>query len=303
MKNIPLTIEDPMRKKPRMKKNGYCNSLQEETGLISRLFFRLILFLFAVLSIAPLVWVTLSSFKTTQEFQMNRLWLPARWFFKNYPMAWEIGNMGTLIVNSVIYTTVSTLAVIVLSVAAAFAFAKIKSKATPILYGSFVIGILLTIQSIMVPLFLMANTVHLLDTRLGVLIPYTGLGLPIGIYLCTEFIKGIHDSIIESARIDGAGYFQILARIVFPMSKPVISTLAILNVLSVWNEFMMINILVSREALKSLPVGIMKFSSALSSDYGKQFAALVIGLLPLLLFYLAFRNKITEGVSAGAVKG
>ena len=300
MKAIPLTIENPLKKK---KKRRHHNSLHDETGLVSRFFFGFILFLFAVLSIAPLVWVALSSFKTTQEFQMNRLGLPAVWFFKNYPQAWQIGNMGTLILNSVFYTTVSTLAIILLSMAAAFAFAKIKSKATPFLYGSFVIGILLTIQSIMVPLFLMANTVNLLDTRLGVLIPYTGLGLPIGVYLCTEYIKGIHDSIIESARIDGAGYFQILARIIFPMAKPVISTLAILSVLSVWNEFMMINILVSREALKSLPVGIMKFSSTLSSDYGKQFAALVIGLLPLLLFYLAFRNKITEGVSAGAVKG
>ncbi|NLW60249.1 MAG: carbohydrate ABC transporter permease [Firmicutes bacterium] len=299
MKTIPLTIEDPFRKKT----YRWGRPLHEETGLVSRLFFGLILFLFAVLSIAPLVWVTLSSFKTTQEFQMNRLGLPDLWFFQNYPQAWQIGNMGTLIVNSIFYTTVSTMAVILLSMAAAFAFAKIKSKATPVLYGSFVIGILLTIQSIMVPLFLMANAVNLLDTRLGVLIPYTGLGLPIGVYLCTEYIKGIHDSIIESARIDGAGYFRILAKIVFPMAKPVISTLAILNVLTVWNEFMLINILVSREALKSLPVGIMKFSSTLSSDYGKQFAALVIGMLPLLLFYLAFRNKITEGVSAGAIKG
>src|SRR5690606_19962892 len=116
------------------------------------------------------------------------------------------------------------------------------------------------------------------------------------------YLNGIHDSIIESARIGGAGYFRILVMIVFPMAKPVISTLAILNVLTVWNEFMLINILVSRQALKSLPVGIMKFSSTLSSDYGKQFAALVIGMLPLRLFYLAFRNKITEGVSAGAIK-
>ncbi|HBT16993.1 MAG TPA: sugar ABC transporter permease, partial [Firmicutes bacterium] len=129
------------------------------------------------------------------------------------------------------------------------------------------------------------------------------LGLPLGVYLCTEYVKSIHDSIVESARIDGAGYFKIFGVIILPMAKPVVSTLAILNVLTVWNEFMMINILVSRETLKSLPVGIMKFSSALSSDYGKQFAALVIGLLPLLLFYLVFRNKITEGVSAGAVKG
>jgi raffinose/stachyose/melibiose transport system permease protein len=300
MKIIPQTIADPIKEKqPRRKKN----LVQNEAGIVSRLFFGVVLSLFSVLSILPLVWLALSSFKTTQEFQMNRLGLPLNWFFKNYLFAWKIGNMGTLVLNSLFYTSISTIAVIFFSLAAAFAFAKIKSKATPFLYGSFVIGILLTIQSIMVPLFLMANTVNLLDTRLGVLIPYVGLGLPLGVYLCTEYVKSIHDSIVESARIDGAGYFKIFGVIILPMAKPVVSTLAILNVLAVWNEFMMINILVSRETLKSLPVGIMKFSSALSSDYGKQFAALVIGLLPLLLFYLVFRNKITEGVSAGAVKG
>ncbi|HBG17393.1 MAG TPA: sugar ABC transporter permease [Firmicutes bacterium] len=300
MKIIPQTIADPIKEKqPRRKKN----LVQNEAGIVSRLFFGVVLSLFSVLSILPLVWLALSSFKTTQEFQMNRLGLPINWFFKNYLFAWKIGNMGTLVLNSLFYTSISTIAVIFFSLAAAFAFAKIKSKATPFLYGSFVIGILLTIQSIMVPLFLMANTVNLLDTRLGVLIPYVGLGLPLGVYLCTEYVKSIHDSIVESARIDGAGYFKIFGVIILPMAKPVVSTLAILNVLTVWNEFMMINILVSRETLKSLPVGIMKFSSALSSDYGKQFAALVIGLLPLLLFYLVFRNKITEGVSAGAVKG
>ncbi|HBT16994.1 MAG TPA: hypothetical protein DEB05_08580, partial [Firmicutes bacterium] len=174
MKIIPQTIADPIKEKqPRRKKN----LVQNEAGIVSRLFFGVVLSLFSVLSILPLVWLALSSFKTTQEFQMNRLGLPLNWFFKNYLFAWKIGNMGTLVLNSLFYTSISTIAVIFFSLAAAFAFAKIKSKATPFLYGSFVIGILLTIQSIMVPLFLMANTVNLLDTRLGVLIPYVGLGL------------------------------------------------------------------------------------------------------------------------------
>lgn len=298
MTMIPQTITNPEKKSWRK-----TNLMKNETSLFSRLFFGIILSLFTVLSILPLIWLALSSFKTTQEFQFNRLGLPINWFFKNYSLAWKIAGMGKLIFNSVFYTSISTIAVVFLSLAAAFAFAKIKSKATPFLYGSFVIGILLTIQSIMVPLFLMANTLNLLDTRLGVLIPYVGFGLPIGVYLCTEYVKSIHDSIVESARIDGAGYFKIFGAIIIPMAKPVVSTLAILNVLAVWDEFMLINILVSTDEMKSLPVGIMKFSSALSSDYGKQFAALVIGLLPLLLFYLVFRNKITEGVSAGAIKG
>jgi raffinose/stachyose/melibiose transport system permease protein len=135
------------------------------------------------------------------------------------------------------------------------------------------------------------------------LIPYIGMGMPMAVYLCTEFIKGIPDSVVESARIDGASYLKILQAIIWPMTRPVAVTLAILNIAGVWNEFMLINILVSSESLRTLPVGILRFSSALSSDYGRQFAALVIGMLPMVIFYLVFRNQITKGVSAGAIKG
>ncbi|MGE5583928.1 MAG: carbohydrate ABC transporter permease [Bacillota bacterium] len=276
---------------------------KREISVVSRVLVYTVLIAFTIVTMYPIIWLVLSSFKTTQEFQVNRLGLPRYWTLDNYPNAWRIGSFSGLFLNSLFYTGVSTAAIIILSLAASFAFAKLKSRATPFLHGSFVVGILLTLQSIMVPLFLMANSTHLYDTRLGVLIPYTGIGLPLGVYLCTEYVKSIPDSVVESARIDGASYLRIFSSIVVPMARPVTTTLAILNVTSIWNEFMLINILVSKNSLKSLPVGILKFSGALSSDYGKQFAALVIGMLPMLIFYLIFRNQITRGVSAGAVKG
>lgn len=276
---------------------------RREINPVARIILYALMISFAVLTIYPIYWVIISSFKTTQGFQLNRLGLPSPWVFINYPQAWKLGNFGVLFGNSLFYTAVSTAAVIVGSISAGFAFAKIPSRATPILYGSFIIGILLTIQSIMVPLFLMINTVGLYNTRLGVLIPYIGFGLPLGVYLCTEYVRSIPNSVIESARIDGAGYLTIFWRIVMPMAKPVVATLSILTIQSVWNEFMLINILVSRTALKSLPVGILMFSGALSTDYGKQFAALVIGMVPMIIFYLIFRHQITKGVAAGAVKG
>jgi raffinose/stachyose/melibiose transport system permease protein len=127
--------------------------------------------------------------------------------------------------------------------------------------------------------------------------------MPMGIYLGTEFIKSIPDALVESARIDGATYLKIFISIIVPMAAPVAVTVAIMTVTGTWNEFMLINILTSSDALKSLPVGVQKFAGALSSDFGKQFAALVIGLVPMLVFYLTFRKEITKGVAAGAVKG
>ncbi len=255
------------------------------------------------LTIYPLLWLVMSSLKTTQAFQMDRLGLPNPVFLKNYPMAWEIGHFDVLFSNSVFYTTTTTIAVLVFSFMASFAFAKIPSRLTGFFHGSFVIGILLTLQSIMVPLFLMTNAVGLYNTRLGILIPYIGIGLPMGIYLGTEYIKSIPDALIESARLEGATYLRIFFSIIAPMTRPVAITLAIISFTGIWNEFMLINILASKEAIKSLPVGILKFSGALATDYGKQFAALSIGMAPMLAFYALFHKQITQGVSAGAVKG
>ena len=259
---------------------------------------------FAVLAIYPIFWVVIQSFKSTQEYMTaSKLAFPKVWFTKNYPIAWDNAKFGILMINSIFYTVVSTASVILLSFMAGFAFAKLPSKLTPILHGSFIIGILLTLQSILVPLYLMINASGLYNTRLGVLIPYIGIGLPIGIYLSTEYIKSIPNELIESARIDGAKYLRIFASIILPIAAPVATTVGIISFSGTWNEFMLINILVSKTDLKSLPVGISQFSGARASDFGKQFSALVIGMVPMIIFYLIFRKQITKGVAAGAVKG
>ncbi|MDR0639448.1 MAG: carbohydrate ABC transporter permease [Spirochaetaceae bacterium] len=264
----------------------------------------LVMAVFTVLAIYPILWLFIQSFKTTQEYlTTSKLALPAVWFPGNYPYAWQIGNFGILLLNSIFYTVVTVIAVVVLGFMASFGFAKIECKATPFLHGMFIIGILITLQSIMVPLFLMVNAVGLYNTRWGVLIPYIGLGLPMGVYLGTEFIKSIPQALIESARMEGAKFLKIFSSIIFPMTAPVAMTVGILTFTATWNEFMLINILSSSDLIKSIPVGVNRFSGALASDYGRQFSALVIGMIPMLIFYLIFRKQITKGVAAGAVKG
>jgi len=260
--------------------------------------------LFTILAVYPIFWVIMSSFKTTQEYMFtSKLALPQNWFFRNYLITWRDAGFSTLIMNSIFYTSITTASIIVLSFMAGFAFAKLPNKTTPVIHGSFIIGILITLQCIMVPLFLLIRTVNLYNTRLGVLIPYIGIGLPIGVYLATEYIKGIPNEVIESARIDGAKYMGIFWRIILPMAAPVATTVAILQVTGTWNEFMLINILVASDRLKTVPLGINMFAGALATDYGKQFTALVIGMTPMIIFYVIFRKQITKGVSAGAVKG
>ena len=271
---------------------------------IAKSFVYLLMFIFTVLAIYPILWLFLQSFKTTQEYlTTNKLSLPSTLFLGNYPFVWVRGGFQNLFINSVFYSVITVVAVVVLANMAGFAFAKLHFKITPLLHGLFIIGILLTIQSILIPLFLMVNAVGLFNTRLGVLIPYIGLGLPMGIYLCTEFVKGIPNELIESARIDGSGYLRTFLRIIFPMCAPVAITLAIITFTATWDEFILMNILTSGDRLKSIPAGVGRFAGSLGADFGRLFTSLVIALIPILVFYGIFRNQITKGVAAGAVKG
>ena len=276
----------------------------KKTNPIALVLLYLIVVIFTILAVYPIFWLIIQSFKTTREYMItSKLAFPKQWYYQNYPISWRNAQFGMLMLNSVFYTVISVVITIVLSFMAGFAFAKLPSKLTPILHGSFIIGILLTLQSLMVPLFLMANATGLYNTRLGVLIPYIGTGLPMGVYLSTEYIKGIPSEVVESARMDGAKYMRIFRSIILPIAAPVATTVAILGITGTWNEFMLINILVSSTELKSLPVGISQFSGARASDFGKQFSALVIGMTPMIIFYMIFRKQITKGVAAGAVKG
>jgi len=259
--------------------------------------------LFTAMTLYPIFWLIMNSFKSTREFQVSQLAFPKEPTLSNYVEAWKMGDFALLFPNSLIYTIGATVGIVFVSLLAGFAFAKIASRATKPIYNGFVIGILITAQSLMIPLFLEVNLLGIYNTRFAVLLVYIGTGLPIGVYLATEYIKAIPSALIESARIDGASFWRIFAKIIVPMSMPVAVTLSILNISNIWNEFALINILVSRTELKSLPLGIYKFSGSLSTDYGKQFAALTIGMVPMLLFYIVFRKQITRGVAAGAVKG
>ncbi len=278
---------------------------------------------FTAMTVYPIVWLLYNSFKSTTEFRVDKVGLPDKWIVVNYPGAWSVGEFGTYLPNSVLYTVCATLGVLFLAIIAGFAFAKIRSRATPILYGSFVMGILLSIQSVMVPLFIevsqldnllgrlfealglmKASNFHLFyNTRLGMILIYIGSGLPLAIYLATEYIKGIPNALVEAARMDGASYFRIFRSIILPMAAPIATTIAILNVPGIWNEFALINIIMSKNELKSLPLGIMRFDGTRATDYGKIFAALVVGMAPMLVFYIFFRKQITKGVTGGAVKG
>jgi raffinose/stachyose/melibiose transport system permease protein len=225
-----------------------------------------------------------------------------KWF--NYTSAWIRGGMTTKFLNSIIYAGGSTFIIIMLGMMMSFAVSKLPFKRlSGIVLGLVGLGYLLSINSVIIPLFLMLTNIGLTDTHLGIMLVYVAFGFPMAILLGSQFMRGLPDSLLESATIDGATYFQAFLRIIMPMTTPVIITISIISGLGIWNEFLLVLVFASSEATKSLPVGVYSFSSLTGTQLGWQLAALVIATVPVVTIYLLYSKQLTKGVVAGAVKG
>lgn len=270
---------------------------------VSKVVAYVVMILFTVLTIGPLVWLAYSSFKTNGEIMQHPLGLPLHPTVETYVRAWKLGEMGILFLNSAIYTGIATAVTVVLGVSTGYAFAKFGYKRlTNFLYFFILLGLLITVQSVLAPLFVVETRTGIADTRLGVIIPYVAFGLPVAIYLATSYVASIPDSLEESALIDGASYLRIFSSIILPVSRPVVATMTILTFLGNWNEFVLILVLTSRSSLRSLPVGINAFAGVFNVDYGLQFAALIMGTVPMIIFYILFHERLAQGFAEGALK-
>lgn len=261
-----------------------------------------LLIIFSLITILPVAWMVYSSFKPMGEIMLHPLRLPTQPSWDNYRKAFKYGNVIVSFLNSLFYSGVSTFSTIFLALAAAFALSKFSYKGSKVYYGLFTLGLLITVNSVITPLFIMETTVGIYNTRLGVVLPYIAFGLPMSILLATSYVQGIPDALIEAAVIDGASYLQIFFRIILIVSTPVLATMAILNFLGNWNEFLMVFTLTSGENMRSLPVAINSFAGRLNEDYGLQFAALVIGTLPMFILYLVAHESVIKGFGEGALK-
>ena len=252
----------------------------------------------AIAALEPGDRLRVSDLPPNRQRQINR---KTRLF--NYRSAWERAKLGRKFLNSIIYAGTSTFFINLLGLMISFAISQLPLKrlgaAVMALIG---IGYLLSINSVIIPLFLMLTSIGLTDTHVGIILVYTAFGLPLAVLLGAQFMRGLPRSLLESALIDGAGYFQVFTRIFMPMAIPVIITVSIMSALGIWNEFLLVLVFASSEATKSLPVGVYSFSSLTSQQLGWQLAALVIATIPVVTVYLLFNRQLTKGVVAGAVK-
>jgi raffinose/stachyose/melibiose transport system permease protein len=191
----------------------------------------------------------------------------------------------------------------VLSLMMGYAFTRMRWKLRTFTLNFVLLGMIIPIHATLLPNFILFNKAGMLDSLLSIIIPYIAFSIPISMFILTGFLETIPRAIEESAVIDGASVFGILFKIIFPITKPAMATICVLNFITWWNEFIMANTFLVSEDLKTLPFSIMKFAGQYSSNYGAQFAVMTCIAIPSILIYLLFTEQLTKGITAGAVKG
>jgi ABC-type glycerol-3-phosphate transport system permease component len=258
----------------------------------------------------PLIWLGMASVKTDQTLFSHPFALPdfhhLQW--ANFQKAWLLGRFESYFFNSVVVTAFTVSATTLLSAMAAYAFSRFIFPGARPIFFLLLAGLMLPLQQVIVPLFFEMRELHLLNSRLGLIIVYIALGLPFGIFVMTGFFKTLPASVYESALVDGAGEWRAFWSIMLPIARPGLTTVAIFTFLGTWNEFMVAFMFLSGQgshALRTLPLGLANITIAgqYRSDWGMAFAGLVLTIVPTLFICLSLQRYITKGVTAGAVKG
>jgi raffinose/stachyose/melibiose transport system permease protein len=258
----------------------------------------------AVLQILPLVWLLFFSLKNNQEvFDSPPLSLPTHWRWENYEKVWTQGNIGVYFFNSVWLTVVSTALTVLIASLVTFAVTRMKWKASKLVLGLFMVGLMIPVHSALIPLFSVFQNLHLIDRPPSLILTYVAFNMPITIMIMLGFYTSLPREVEEAAVIDGCSVHRIFFRIVFPMTASVISTTAIINMIYNWNEFIFVNTFINSDELKTLTVGVQNFVGQYSTDWGAIGATLMVSILPILIAFFVLSNRIVEGLAAGSVKG
>lgn len=250
----------------------------------------------------PLVWMIASSFKTNAQIFSHPFALPTQLDPQRWVQAWNDGNLGQYVTNSVIVSGVSVTAVLVIGSAAAFAFARMAFRGRQVLMALLSLGLLLPVQSYFIAQSKVFNDLALTDTRWALIIPYTAMGLPLAVYLLTVFLAELPKEIFEAALLDGAGEVRMLVSLTLPLLRPGLAAVGVFTLLSTWNEFLLALLYISDDSLKTIPTGLLAFSSKYVTDYSMLFGALSIITLPLVVIYVVFNRQINASVAAGSLK-
>lgn len=264
----------------------------------------ILIIFFAVYTLFPLVWLAVSSLKTNFEFLAGSPFsLPAVPQWQNYINALTVAGLGRMLLNSVIVGLCATFFNIIAASLGAYCISRFRFRGRGNLYTLFTAGILVPLNALMVPYFVIINKLGLINTYGGMILLYTAIGIPMSTFLIRGLMDSIPMELEEAAYIDGCGFFGRFFHVVLPLSRTGIVTAATFQFLTCWNEFVFANLLVSSEKLRTIQVGIRYFTNQFSTDYVSMYAAIMISIIPSILGYIIFQEQIISGMTSGAVKG
>ncbi len=256
----------------------------------------LLLSLYSVVIVMPIVWMIFSSLKTMRELFASPFAPPSAPQWGNFASAWTSG-ISRYLVNSLVITGVSVLLIVVFSGMAAYAFARLRFPARVPLYLLLIAGFAIPVHTTLVPLYRMLNTAKLLNTYPGMIGPYVGFGIPFSVLLLYAFFVQFPSEIEDAARIDGCGTWQMVLRIVLPLSLPALSSVAIFQAVFLWNEFSLAIIVLSDNAMRTVPLGLTVFQGEWTTNWPSLLAAVTLASIPMLVIFVVLQKQFVNSLS------
>ncbi len=271
---------------------------------INRILLYTLLVVMFILTLMPILVMILTSVKTMNELIIHGpiAW-PLEWRLQNIVDAWERGNFGVYYKNTMIITTATVILITCFSLVTAYVLIYFIFPGKKLLMGLLLFGLIVPLEAIVIPMFYLLKDLKLLNTYWAIILPNTALFIPFGTFLLSGFIRTLPYGVIESARIDGAGDIKILRSIITPMVQPAVVTLILFSSLSVWNSFLLPTVLIQKDDLRMVSVGLNYFQSLLYMEYPMIMSGALIIAAPIILIYVILHRRMIESLTAGSMKG
>jgi raffinose/stachyose/melibiose transport system permease protein len=263
----------------------------------------LVLSIFLLIVFLPILGIVLSAFKTNTEVIRGPFALPETWHFDNFVNAWSAGRFSAYFRSSVIVVIPVVLASIFLSTLTGYAFGVLLFPGRSLLFYAFLLGIMVPFEAVVIPLYHILRQVNLINTYWALILPQIGLSVSFGTFWMTGFFSNAPSELIDAAYVDGCNSWQMLWRVLWPLARPAVLTLAVLIFMWTWNEFLLALVLVQSENLRTLPVGLAFFQGRFTADIPRLAAGAIIVAGPIVLIYIFLQRHFIQGVLGGAVKG
>lgn len=276
------------------------NSIKRQNKHIG---YHIVMIIWSFIVLFPIWVLIINSFKTRLTIYNNPFWIPKKWNFTNYGAVFRDSDFLIYFKNSFVVVIISLFLVVLFSSLAAYALANWKSKKANILFLFMISGMMLPIKIASIKILEIIRFLGLINTAWSLVPIYVAMGIPIGIFILTEFIRELPQDLTNAALIDGTGRFKIFTLIIVPLIKPAISTVAIYNLIPFWNDLWFPLIFITDDKSKTLLLGVTRLFGQYQTDWSKVLAVLTLSAIPVLLLYLSMSRQFIEGATAGAIKG